>query len=85
MRTCGEANKQPLPQETEHSLRAFENFVTQKRAYSVREFCLAYGIGKTKVYALFASGDLKPVRLGRKNLIRDKEAESWFDRLPNRS
>ena len=85
MRTCGEANKQPLSQETEHSLRTFENSVIQKRAYSVREFCLAYGIGKTKVYALFASGDLKPVRLGRKNLIRDKEAESWFDRLPNRS
>jgi excisionase family DNA binding protein len=41
----------------------------ERRAYSVREFCQAYRVSHSHVYALFKSGRLRSVRVGGKRLI----------------
>lgn len=54
-----------------------------KRAYSIREFCHVFGIGRSKVYQLFASDELSFVKFGHKTLIRADEADRWFNSLTN--
>jgi excisionase family DNA binding protein len=53
-----------------------------KQAYTIAEFCSAYGVSHSKVYLLFAAGDLTPVKLGSKNLITAQEADRWLQTLP---
>jgi excisionase family DNA binding protein len=43
------------------------------------------GIGKTKLFALIASGDLPAIRLGGKTLIRRVDLEAFADALPRRA
>ena len=40
-----------------------------KIAYSVKEACAASSLGRTKLYALIAAGDLQAVRVGGRTLI----------------
>jgi excisionase family DNA binding protein len=47
----------------------------ERRAYSVREFCHAYRISHSHVYALFKSGRLRSVRVGGKRLIPVEAAD----------
>jgi excisionase family DNA binding protein len=54
-----------------------------KRAYSVRDFCEAFSISRSRVYQLFAAGELAFVKFGYKTLIRADEAERWFNSLTN--
>lgn len=50
----------------------------QKRAFSISEFCSRYGIGRTKAYEEIASGHLRAVKVGRRTLITESDAESWL-------
>ena len=54
----------------------------EKLAYTPREACDALRIGRTKLYELFASGDLKAVALGGKTLIPRDELENFMASLP---
>ena len=54
----------------------------EKLAYTPREACDALRIGRTKLYELFASGDLKAVALGGKTLIPRDALESFMASLP---
>jgi excisionase family DNA binding protein len=54
----------------------------QRRMLSLREFCDAYGIGRTKVYEELKAGRLLARRLGRKILISTIDAEDWAAALP---
>ena len=54
----------------------------EKLAYTPREACDALRIGRTKLYELFASGDLKAVALGGKTLSPRDELENFMASLP---
>ena len=51
-------------------------------AYTPREACEALRIGRTKLYELFANGELKAVALGGKTLIPRNEIENFMSSLP---
>jgi excisionase family DNA binding protein len=53
-----------------------------KSLYSVEEFSAAFGIGKTKIYALLKSGELSARKIGRRTVIPTAAAEAWAASLP---
>ncbi len=54
----------------------------ERLAYTPREACEALRIGRTKLYELFANGDLKAVALGGKTLIPRDALENFMASLP---
>ena len=42
--------------------------------WRVKEFCDAHGMGRTKFYALVATGKIKLIKCGKTSLISDAEA-----------
>jgi excisionase family DNA binding protein len=53
-----------------------------KRAFSIAEFCENYGIRRTKAYEEIKAGRLRIVKVGRRSLVRETDAESWLAALP---
>ncbi|MGO9062265.1 MAG: excisionase family DNA-binding protein [Candidatus Binataceae bacterium] len=53
-----------------------------RRAFSVREFCVRYGIGRTHAYQEIAASRLRAVKVGRRTLIPHDAAEAWLAALP---
>ena len=51
-------------------------------AFSIREFCSRYAIGRTMAYAEISSGRLRAVKVGRRTLITDADAQTWLATLP---
>lgn len=49
-----------------------------RKALSVKDFCLAYGVNRSKAFQLLSDGKLARYKLGRKTLIRVDDAEDWF-------
>jgi predicted site-specific integrase-resolvase len=61
-----------------------------RRAYTRKQFCDAYGIGKTMFFQLVRSGQLKVRKPSvRKTLVEAEEAERWLqstvDNLDNKT
>jgi len=54
-----------------------------KRAFSIAEFCDRYGIRRTKTYQEIKAGRLRIVKVGRRSLVREKDAEAWLAALPS--
>ncbi len=52
----------------------------QKKAFSVREFCAAYGVSRSHAYNEIKAGRLKSHNPGRRRLIGIDDADDWFDR-----
>lgn len=52
------------------------------RFYTVKDFCLAYGMGRTRFYDLIAQGKIEAVKDGSKTLIPVESAEAWAASLP---
>lgn len=50
-----------------------------KLAYTINEFCEAAGIGRSKAYLEIKSGRLRAIKIGRRTVIRRKDAEDWLD------
>lgn len=50
--------------------------------FSVNDFCLWAGIGRTAFYAELKSGRLAAKKLGRRTIIIRSEAERWLTSLP---
>ena len=50
----------------------------EPKAYSVDEFCEAYGVGRTTTYREMAEGRLPFALVGRRRLIPADGAERWF-------
>lgn len=48
----------------------------ERRAYTVNDFSRAFSIGRTKIYALMKSGELKTVLVGGRRLIPADAAEA---------
>lgn len=51
------------------------------QARTVRDFCHAYGVGKTLVYELIGQGALVAVKAGTRTLITEESARAWFGGL----
>lgn len=49
--------------------------------WRVAEFCQAFGIGRTKFYALVKAGHIQITKCGRRTLISCAEAERFQDLL----
>jgi excisionase family DNA binding protein len=54
----------------------------EKRAFTLSDFCTRYGIGRTKAYDEIASGRLRAVKVGRRTLVTESDAETWLVALP---
>lgn len=52
------------------------------RAASIRRICEMYGLGRTKVYALLASGEIWGRKVGRRTLVDTETVEAWISRQP---
>jgi excisionase family DNA binding protein len=56
---------------------------TEKRAYTIAQFCSAYGIGPTTLNEEVQAGRLTVRRVGRRVLISADDADRWFNGLPS--
>lgn len=53
----------------------------EKRAFTVREFCNAFGVSKSTLYNLIGAGKIRPTKIGSKTLIASDEAARWWASL----
>jgi excisionase family DNA binding protein len=54
--------------------------VTEKISYSIREASTASGIGRTTLYQLIKAGELTPVKIGARTLIRRCDLDALLER-----
>ena len=52
------------------------------QAFTIPDFCRAYGIGRTRTYAEIAAGRLLARKVGRRTLILKRDADAWLNSLP---
>ena len=52
-----------------------------RKALSVHEAAHVLSIGRTTLYGLVKSGDLRATKLGRKTLFLQRDIESFLDQL----
>ena len=52
------------------------------QAFTIPDFCRAYGIGRTHAYAEIATGRLLACKIGRRTVIRKRDADAWLAALP---
>lgn len=57
-------------------------FVAGKVAFSINEFCEAFGVKRDLAYDEIKAGKLKIRKAGRRTLIRAVDACQWLDNLP---
>jgi excisionase family DNA binding protein len=53
-------------------------------ARTVKGFCEAYGVGRSRAYELINEGKLTTVKAGTRTLITEESAQDWFNRLPRK-
>lgn len=53
-----------------------------KRARTIKEFCVDYGVGRTFTYAEIKAGRLRAVKAGDRTLILNADSEAWVRSLP---
>ena len=56
---------------------------TTKELYTVREFCDAFGNGRTTFYAEVKAGRLRLVKIGTASRVTRADADSWVASLPS--
>jgi excisionase family DNA binding protein len=54
--------------------------MTTKLAYTIKEASAACGIGRTTIYGLIKAGELTPVKIGSRTLIRHPDLEALIER-----
>lgn len=52
------------------------------RFYTVKDFCRAYGMGRTRLYGLIGQGKIEALKDGARTLIPVESAEAWAASLP---
>jgi excisionase family DNA binding protein len=79
----GEAFMVTKNSEAERQHRAGQRATSiQQRAMSIGEFCQHYGIGRTTAYEEIKRGRLRGLKVGKRTLITEDNAEDWLRRLP---
>ena len=56
---------------------------SQRLGYSVSEFAVATGIGRSKLYEAILDGQLTARKFGRRTIILREDAEAWLKSLPH--
>lgn len=51
-------------------------------SYTVSDACQKFGIGRTKLFELLNTGEIKRRKLGRKTLILDEDLKAFVKNLP---
>ena len=59
--------------------------VTIKPAYTIREYCEAFGSGRTKTYEEIKTGQLRAYKNGKKTLIAGVDALARQEALRNQA
>jgi excisionase family DNA binding protein len=54
----------------------------RRNAMSIDQFCQRYAVGRTTVYAEIKQGRLRGLKVGRRTIITENDAEDWLHRLP---
>lgn len=54
----------------------------QPEAFTVREFCERYSVGRTKAYELLNANEVEARKVGSRTLVTRQSAERWFENLP---
>lgn len=49
-----------------------------RRAYRIKDFCAAFGIGRTTVYGEIRAGRLRAVKVLDRTLIPSESADEWW-------
>ena len=49
-----------------------------KLAYTIAEFCMATGVGRSSVYLEIAAGRLKTIKVAGRRLILPQDGEAWL-------
>lgn len=69
-----------LPRVTQPSEDEAEELAMGKKNYTVKEFCLMYGISRTFFYELLKRGNgPEIIKIGRKTMIQREAAQIWHD------
>lgn len=58
-----------------------QNHTMSRLNWRVKDFCLAFGIGRTKFYELVKDGTLKPVKIGRRTLVPSDQVQALQSQL----
>jgi excisionase family DNA binding protein len=49
---------------------------------SIDDFCQRYNTGRTKTYEEIKAGRLRALKVGKRTIITDDDAEHWLRQLP---
>jgi len=49
----------------------------QRVNWRVDDFCQAHGIGRTYFYDEVKRGEIKPIKVGKRTLVPNVEAQAW--------
>ena len=63
-------------------MSAKQESVPPPKAYSIKDFCRAYGVGPTTFYEELNEGRLVACKIGRKTVVPADVAEAWFASRP---
>lgn len=55
--------------------------IASQRAAGIAQVCVALGIGRTSVYALIRSGQLRAVKIGRRTIVLSEDLERYLGGL----
>src|SRR5829696_7002507 len=53
-----------------------------KISYTIPEFCAATGIGRTRIYAVLAAGQLRARKYGKRTIILAEDGRAFLASLP---
>ncbi|MBZ3693226.1 helix-turn-helix domain-containing protein [Phyllobacterium calauticae] len=54
-----------------------------KIAFTIDDFCDAYGIGRSYAYQQIKSGNIRTKKAGKRTLILRTDADDWLNALPD--
>lgn len=66
-------------QETATVMQGNQNPVS---AYTIKQFCEEFGIGRSLAYAEIAAGRLRSRKVGKRTLVMRSDVERWAESLP---
>lgn len=53
----------------------------EKELLTINQVCEATKLGRTYIYRLLKSGDLKGIKIGRRTMVRKNDIDAWASSL----